>query len=124
MEAGTSSSKEVADFLGVKIENVDLPKNINGFWAKTASGAKIIFINNELKDWQKSAVVAHEIGHITMHPEYVHYCMSNRTWYAKTRKEDEADSFAVELCRQCFDCSDYDVEGFLKYSWQECSYRA
>ncbi len=116
--AGSSNPYDIAEFLGIKVKAVDTPTHINGIW-KRILRRKFIFVNERLNEWQKKAVVAHEIGHITLHPKYSSFCLDNRTYFSSTRHENEADGFSIELMK--YACPDIDsmfVDKFLKEGWK------
>lgn len=116
-ETKATKARDIAEFLEFEIKMIDLPTHINGFWAKV-KGNKYICVDNKLEDWQQRAVIAHELGHYVLHPEYIHYCMDGRTWYCNAAREDEADSFAVELFRQLSDIDPRIIDQFLKTGWK------
>lgn len=116
--AGTSDPYAIAEYLGIKVKAVDTPTHINGFW-KRILRRKFIFVNERLDEWQQKAVIAHEIGHIMLHPKYRYFCLDSRTYYSATRHENEADSFSVELLKAaCPDIESEYVDLFLKEGWK------
>ena len=116
--AGSSDPYSIASFLGIKIKAVDTPTHINGIW-KRILRRTFIFVNERLPEWQQKAVLAHELGHIILHPKYNYFCLDSRTYFSSTRHENEADSFSVELLK--YSCPDIDskfVDSFLKEGWK------
>lgn len=95
-KAGTSNPISIAAMLNVIIKEVKLPPRINGFW-KRILRRKVIFVNAQLDEWQKQTVIAHELGHILLHPHYHHFCVEKRSYFCSAKHENEADQFAVEL---------------------------
>ena len=93
---GTSNPEEIAKCLNINVRYVDTPNHINGFW-KRILRRKFIFVNECLDEWQKQTVIAHELGHILLHPHYHHFCSEGRSYFASKRHENEADSFAMCL---------------------------
>lgn len=108
--------ERIAKALGIHVRYVDTPSHINGFW-KTILKQKFIFVNAELEHWQQQAVIAHELGHILLHPKYHHYCLENRSYYRSTRHENEADFFAIKLLEYS-DIEPMFVDYFLKNGWE------
>lgn len=109
---GTSDPLEIAASKGIKVLAKELPHNINGLWKKVLR-RKFICYNQSLEGWQVKAVVAHELGHILLHPQYKHYCTENRCYYASTRHEAEADAFAVALCS--FSLPEIDIQYIFRF---------
>lgn len=115
---GSKNPFEIAKILNINIRLVDTPTHVNGFW-KRILRRKFIFVNENLNEWQQKAVVAHEIGHILLHPKYRHFCLDNRTYFCSRRHEDEADAFSEELLKQaCPDIETKFVNLFLKEGWK------
>lgn len=116
--ADSSNPYDIANFLGIKIKPVNMPKHINGFW-KPILKRKFIFVNQELEEWQQSAVIAHEIGHILLHPQYHYFCIRNRTYFCIQKHEEEADNFSVELLKYSNSNIDSNfVHLFLEDGWK------
>lgn len=93
---GTSNPEEIAKHLNINVRYVDTPNHINGFW-KRILRRKFIFVNERLDEWQRMAVISHELGHILLHPHYHHFCSEGRSYFASKRHENEADNFAMCL---------------------------
>lgn len=114
---GSKNPFEIAKFLNINISFVDTPTHVNGFW-KRILRRKFIFVNKNLNEWQQKAVIAHEIGHILLHPKYRHFCLDSRTYFCSQRHEDEADNFSSELLKHaCPDIETKFVNLFLKKGW-------
>jgi Zn-dependent peptidase ImmA (M78 family) len=108
----------IAKEMKIRIMQGVTPNDVNGFWRRILR-RKYIGLNNKLKkEWQRKAVVAHEIAHILLHPGYTSYCMAGRTFYSKNRYEDEADEFAAELLSYSSDIEREYILDFLKNGWQ------
>ena len=90
---GTNSLYQIASDLEVTVVSAKLPY---GFWQRILH-CKYIFVNNDLPEDVQRFVVAHELGHILLHPGYAYYYMENRTYYADTTPEDQANEFASLL---------------------------
>lgn len=93
---GTNSPYQIASDLEVTIVSAKLPARTYGFWQRILH-CKYIFVNNDLPEAVQRFVVAHELGHIFLHPGYAYYYMENRTYYADTTHEDQANEFASLL---------------------------
>ena len=94
---GTADPLAIAKMYGILVRFASTPQHINGFWLCILR-RKFIIVNNSLEHWQKQAVIAHELGHILLHPHYRHY-YSGHSYFASTRHEDEANAFACELLK-------------------------
>jgi Zn-dependent peptidase ImmA (M78 family) len=116
-KVGSTDPYDIADYLGIKIKTVDTPSYVNGFWQQILTH-KFIFINQNLCEWQRKAVIGHELGHIILHPEYSYFCMNRRTYYCSQRHENEADYFSIELCSYSMDIEANFIELFLKDGWK------
>lgn len=115
---GTADPLIIAKALKIKVFAADLPSHVNGMWKKVLR-RKYICYNQNLDDWQIKAVVAHELGHIILHPSYKHYCTENRTYFASAKHETEADTFALYLLREALvDINQEDIRKFLKEGWK------
>lgn len=116
---GTSDLFLIASYLKITVIYRKTPNLINGFWKRVLK-RKYIAINENLSEgWQIKAVIAHEIAHILLHPGYKSFCMAGRTFYANTRKEDEADQLAAELLSYSYDMDKSHILSFLKDGWNQ-----
>lgn len=114
----TADPKQLAKALNINVKLVDTPCHINGFW-KRILRRKFIFVSDQLDEWQQQAVIAHELGHIILHPQYRHFCLDSRTYYCTTKHENEADAFSVELMKAAMPDVDSNFVGlFLKEGWR------
>lgn len=116
-KAGSSDPYEIANYLNIKIKAVSMPEHTNGFWRRVL-GHKYICVSDRLDEWQRKAVIGHELGHIILHPEYSYFCMDRRTYYCSQRHENEADFFSIELCCKTIDVEENFIELFLKEGWK------
>lgn len=116
-KAGSSDPYEIADYLNIKIKTVSMPRHTNGFWLRILR-RNYICISDQLNDWQRKAVIGHELGHIMLHPQYKYFCLDSRTYFCSQRHENEADFFSVELCGYSMDIEENFVELFLKEGWK------
>ena len=91
----TSASYRIAKELNCLIYFVSLLSTVNGFW-KRLLNRWIIALNENLPEWQQTAVLCHELGHIVCHPGYAAFSMRS-TSYSSTRIESEADAFSCPI---------------------------
>lgn len=113
---GSCDIYRILDDLKIAIICTKVPHRAHGFWRRILR-RKIIFIDEELtEEWQIRAVLCHELGHILLHPGYKSFCLAGRTFFANSKKENEADEFAAELLIHTVDKS-Y-VLDFLKNGWK------
>lgn len=109
----------------LKVLNIEVvygktPDHVNGFWRRILR-RKYICLSEKLQNaefWQQEAVIAHELGHILLHPQYKSFCMAGRTYFPNSHKEDEADQFAAEFISHLYDINKAYVLDFLKSSWK------
>lgn len=85
---------ELADKLGIIIHYANL-KQTRGF-CYTSHRIHQIFLNNNLPRHIEKFVLAHEIGHLIMHPKY-NAPFLRSTFFSMDRYEIEANNFATEL---------------------------
>ena len=116
---GTYDPVTIASCLRIKVFPAELPPSVNGMWKRVLRRKYIAYNINIQEEWQIMAVVGHELGHILLHPSYRHFCSEGRTFYASTKREQEADEMAVTLCCQCTDVDEKYIRDFLKNGWKE-----
>lgn len=58
---------------------------------------RYIFINENLPDHEMRLVMAHELGHAILHRKENCYFIRNKTLLLNSKKEIEANRFAMEL---------------------------
>ncbi len=95
----TSDPREIADYLGIDILYLDLPKSIRGFLVR-ALKRKVIVINKNLTRTAQLVTICHELGHVRLHPGYGYYYHATGTRYVSSRCEREANEFALHLLSQ------------------------
>lgn len=88
----------IAKELGITVLVLELPERTYGLF-KRVLGRKYVLVNDSLPEGIQRFIVAHELGHYIMHPGYSYYRMEHRGYYASTRKEEEADKFALLLLK-------------------------
>lgn len=86
---------KLAESMGIELFERRL-KNVRGFLLNE-DDYKIIVVNSELPEQEKRAVIAHEIGHLELHPGYGHFFMLDNTGFVLGRQEREAEIFAAAL---------------------------
>lgn len=114
----TADPMRLAKKMNICIMNGQTPNKANGFWRRVLR-RKYIGLNEQLEnEWQKQAVVAHEIGHIILHPDYKNYCLAGRSFFANSHKENEADEFAAKLISYYSNMDKKYIVDFLKNGWK------
>ena len=74
---------------GIILKNVDIDMDIKGL-----SFQNIIFINSNVKDYEKDFIIAHELGHIILHDEQIRRFSKIET-FKGSREETQANLFAT-----------------------------
>ena len=92
---GTRNPYEIAHALDVILIEVPLI-GVNGFYQYYKRN-HIIYINEDLNDIDKRIVLAHELGHLFLHPSTNTIYLNTYTELVTQRYEIEADTFASEL---------------------------
>lgn len=85
---------ELAEAMGIIIHRMELG-NTRGF-CYTSRRIKQIILNNNLPEWTERFVLAHEIGHLVMHPKHSAPFLQS-TFFSMDKFEIEANKFATEL---------------------------
>ncbi|MEE0289602.1 MAG: ImmA/IrrE family metallo-endopeptidase [Lachnospiraceae bacterium] len=85
---------EIADALGIIVQTGKL--GFEGCYM-FLKNHRCIFLNEDLSDRDKLFVMAHELGHAIMHRKDNCYFIRNQTLLLNSKKEIEANTFAVEL---------------------------
>ena len=102
---GTSDPYYIARELKFEIVFCDMPYKINGMWRRILR-RKYIFIDENLNEWQKKAVLCHK--------GYSSYNIAGRTFFQNTRKENEANEFSAELMSYSSDVDKRYIIQFLE----------
>lgn len=110
---GTSDPYYIARELKFEIVFCDMPYKINGMWRRILR-RKYIFIDENLNEWQKKAVLCHELGYFLCHKGYSSYNIAGRTFFQNTRKENEANTFSAELMSYSSDVDKRYIIQFLE----------
>lgn len=85
----------IASGLGIVVLEEPLG-SINGYYNEVLD-VRFIHVNCDLPDYQKRFVVAHELGHALLHPDFNFYFLKTHTYFNIGKLENEADKFAVLL---------------------------
>lgn len=91
----TNDPFELAQCLNIKIF-IEPLGNINGFYQSCPKN-KVIHLNENLDEFQKVIVCAHELGHALLHSKLNILFLEKNTFFIKNRYENEANKFAAEL---------------------------
>ncbi|WP_346208370.1 ImmA/IrrE family metallo-endopeptidase [Caldifermentibacillus hisashii] len=91
----TNDPFKLARSLGIVILFYDLGQTYGFF--RTYKRVKTIVINNQLDEWLKRYVCAHELGHAIIHSDLNTAFLKKNTFYSIGRIEREANEFAVNL---------------------------
>jgi Zn-dependent peptidase ImmA (M78 family) len=113
----TCDPYRIAKDLNIEVVFHDTPNGINGMWRRVLK-RKYIVINKKINEWQRKAVLGHELAHFRCHRGYVSYCMAGRTFFSKTSKENEANEYAAELMTYSSDIEKEYIIEFLEHGWK------
>lgn len=115
---GTSNPYAIAKELKFEVLFCDMPEKVNGMWRRILR-RKYIFIDEKLDEWQKQAVLCHELGRFLLHKGYASYNMAGRTFFLCTRKENEANQFASILMNYHSDIDQKYIIDFLENGYKK-----
>ena len=90
----TSNPFKIADNLGILYQFGNL--NFEGCYM-FLKNHRYIFLNQNLPDHEMNLVMAHELGHAILHRRENCYFIRNKTLLLNSKKEIEANLFAMEL---------------------------
>lgn len=93
-KTGTSNPFAIADQLGILYQICDLQFEGCYMFLKNH---RYIFINQNLPEHEQRLVMAHELGHALLHRKENCYFIRNKTLLLNSKKEIEANKFAMEL---------------------------
>ena len=93
---GTADPFVIAHGLNIDIIPFPLPCPIRGFLVR-ALRRKIIFVNARLDERSQKIVVCHELGHARLHLGYGYYLHPNSVYYIPSKREREANEYALHL---------------------------
>lgn len=101
----TRNPFEIADYMDLIVLDVPLT-DIRGF-TQRVQRQSIIGLADDLDDWQRKFVCAHELGHICMHEGMNRIFLARATQTVLIQYETEAQHFAADLLFDDFDLQDY-----------------
>lgn len=99
---------EIATSMGIILHYENLGKNTRGL-CYNKKRIRQIFLHENLNEWEERFVLAHEIGHLIMHPNH-NAPFLQTTFFSRNRYEIEANKFAVELL-----ILDNDLNEYMQY---------
>ena len=102
---------ELADKMEIIIHYADL-KQTRGF-CYSSHRIRQVFLNDTLPQHIKKFVLAHEIGHLIMHPKHNAPFLQS-TFFSMNRYEIEANKFAIEMIM-----TDLDIMEHWEYTIDE-----
>ncbi len=96
--------RQLARLAGASIRVGDLPDELSGFLLRQADGA-IIGVNEDHVETRQRFTIAHEIGHLLLHPERSYldrrlipsYYRDDKSGTAESLVEIQANQFAADL---------------------------
>ena len=109
----TSDPFKLADLLSVVIVYEPLG-SIYGYYSRSHR-TKVIHINGNLSSENQLLTVAHELGHVILHPEANTVFLKKNTLFSTDKLEIEANTFAVELLLPDELFTDHCCSGFTIY---------
>ena len=90
----TSNPFKIADALGIIVQIGKL--GFEGCYM-FLKNHRCIFLNEDLSEHDRTLVMAHELGHAIMHRKENCYFIRNQTLLLNSKKEIEANAFAMNL---------------------------
>ncbi|WP_242852173.1 ImmA/IrrE family metallo-endopeptidase [Clostridium carboxidivorans] len=84
---------ELTRYLNIKVLQEPLGKHIKGFYQLCPKN-KVIHINQDLEDAEKTFICSHELGHALLHTKLNILFLERNTFCVKNRYEIEANTFA------------------------------
>lgn len=93
-KTGTTDPFDIADQLGILYQICNLQFEGCYMFLKNH---RYIFINENLPEYEQRLVMAHELGHAILHRKENCYFIRNKTLLLNSKKEIEANRFAMEL---------------------------
>lgn len=111
---GTRNPLEIAERIGCIIVKHKLD-GIRGFYHFFQRN-HIIYVDERLSENEMMFVVAHELGHALLHKNSNALFMDSRTFLVKSKYENEANLFALDLL-----ISDSDIEEHLDFTTTQFS---
>lgn len=118
-KTGTTDPFEIADQLGILYQVCNLQFEGCYMFLKNH---RYIFINENLLEHEKRLVMAHELGHAILHRKENCYFIRNKTLLLNSKKEIEANKFAMELLLPdsfLDECRDFTVDQISRMTGYE-----
>ena len=100
---------ELANCMDILVLDVPLPKDTGGFF-QHYKRIKIIYLNEDLNEYERKIVLAHEIAHSILHPNLNRIFLDNHTHFSGDRFENEANLLASYMI-----LPDNELKGYLEY---------
>lgn len=94
---GTRDVYEILDSLNVILIRKEYKSEIKGRFMRNIFEDEFIFVSNKLSKQEEKIVIAHELGHLILHPDLVTSYYTGNHFLTKNRYEIEANKFAAEL---------------------------
>lgn len=104
----TDNPFRIANEMGIIIITLPLGKKTRGFYQYRQRN-HIIYLNENLEEYERKQVIAHELGHACMHRGVNSIFLDTRTFLKTSIYETEANTFASLLLindlelQECFD---------------------
>ena len=92
----TADPFRLAKELGIAIVRLPLPEDIRGFLVHVLR-RKYIVLNESLCYTAEKITVCHELGHARLHAGYGYYLHPDSTYYIASKREREANEYAIHL---------------------------
>lgn len=94
-EHNTTDVYELCSSLDITVK-YDPLGSTKGYFLNTL-GKFFITLNNNLEDWERKVVLAHELAHALLHKDSNICFLKNYTYSNTNKKENEANEFAAHL---------------------------
>lgn len=111
----TRDPLDIAERMGCIIVRYPL-EGVRGFY-HCFQRNHIIYVDDRLPDHMVSFVIAHELGHVFLHQKSNAIFMDTRTHFVKSKYENEANLFAMDLL-----ISDEGIEEHLSFTSSQLSH--
>lgn len=93
----TNEPAELCGFLGIHITYEFLgEQDLLGYYLKTDT-YKFIIVHDQLDYFDQRVIIAHELGHVLLHPELNTSFLKNNTFLSVDKYEYQANVFAANL---------------------------
>ena len=92
---GTRNPYELAEYLNIQVQIGNLG-SCSGCYM-FLKNHRCIFLNENLDEYERTVVMAHELGHAIMHRKENCYFIRSKTFLLTSKNEIEANRFAAEF---------------------------